>query len=193
MSEEHGYHEPGQDEVVHEYDDIQEYDNALPLWWLVTFFGTVIFAIGYFFTYQTFKAADLPNGAFDKEVAVQRAAEAERIKAAGNITGDSLMLLSKDMATVDKGKQIFTTNCVVCHRADGGGVIGPNLTDKSWLHGGKPENIYKTVNEGVLTKGMAAWGPVLGTDKTQSVVAYVLTLKDTNVAGGKPAQGVEEP
>ena len=160
MSEEHGYHEPGQDEVVHEYDDIQEYDNALPLWWLVTFFGTVIFAIGYFFTYQTFKAADLPNGAFDKEVAVQRAAEAERIKAAGNITGDS---------------------------------IGPNLTDKSWLHGGKPENIYKTVNEGVLTKGMAAWGPVLGTDKTQSVVAYVLTLKDTNVAGGKPAQGVEEP
>jgi cytochrome c oxidase cbb3-type subunit 3 len=192
MSDEHN-HEPGQDEVVHEYDDIQEYDNALPLWWLVTFFGTVVFAVGYFFAYQTFKAADLPNGAFDKEVAAQRAADAERLKAAGAVNGDSLMLLSKDMATVTKGKEIFTTNCVVCHRADGGGVIGPNLTDKSWIHGGKPEDVYKTVSEGVLTKGMAAWLPQLGPDKTQSVVAYVLTLKNTNVAGGKPAQGVEEP
>ena len=192
MSDEHN-NEPGQDQVVHEYDDIQEYDNALPLWWLVTFFGSTGFAIGYFFVYQTFKAADLPNGAFEKEVAVQRAADAERIKALGNITDDSLMLLSKDMATVAKGKEIFTTNCVVCHRADAGGNIGPNLTDKTWLHGGKPAQIFKTVNEGVLTKGMAAWGPQLGTDKVQNVVAYVLTLKDTNVAGGKAPQGVEEP
>jgi cytochrome c oxidase cbb3-type subunit 3 len=193
MSDEHSNSDSGQDQVVHEYDDIQEYDNALPLWWLVTFFGTAIFAIGYFFVYQTFKAADLPNAAFEKEVAVQRAADAERIKALGNITDDSMLLLSKDATTVAKGKEIFTTNCAVCHRADGGGGIGPNLTDKAWLHGGKPAQIFKTVNEGVPTKPMAAWGPQLGTDKVQSVAAYVLTLKDSNVAGGKAPQGVEEP
>ena len=94
------------------------------------------------------------------------------------------------------GKVTFTANCGTCHtlKASGSvGNIGPNLTDKTWLHGGKPAQIFKTVNEGVLTKGMAAWGPQLGTDKVQNVVAYVLTLKDTNVAGGKAPQGVEEP
>lgn len=184
--------EGGPDEVVHEYDDIQEYDNELPNWWLVTFFGTVVFACVYWFGYHTFQAADLPVAEFEKVVAAQRAVEAERIKSAGVIDDSALTLLSKDTATVAKGQEIFKTNCVVCHRADGGGVIGPNLTDNAWLHGGKPTDIYKTVNEGVTSKGMAAWGGQLGVDKTQSVVAYVMTLKNTNVAGGKAPQGTVE-
>ena len=187
-------HNPdAEDQVVHEYDDIQEYDNQLPNWWLATFFGTVIFACVYWFGYHTFQSADLPNAEFAKVVAAQRAAEAERIKQAGTIDDSSLTLLSKDAATVAKGADVFKTNCAVCHKADGSGNIGPNLTDNAWIHGGKPTDIYKTVNEGVLTKGMPAWGGQLGVDKTQSVSAYLLTLKNTNVAGGKAPQGnVEE-
>jgi cytochrome c oxidase cbb3-type subunit III len=182
-----------QDEVVHEYDDIQEYDNQLPNWWLFALFGTIAFACVYWFGYQKFEAADLPNAEFEKVVAAQRAIEAERIKSAGVIDDDALTLLSKDAATVGKGQEIFKANCVICHRADGGGNIGPNLTDTSWLHGSKPTNLYTTVNEGVSAKGMPAWGGQLGVDKTQSVVAYVMTLKNTNAPSGKPPQGVVEP
>ena len=138
--------EEHEDQVVHEYDDIQEYDNQLPRWWVATFFGTIVFAAIYWFGYHTFQAGNLPNAEFEKIVAVQRAAEAERIKAAGTIDDSSLTLLSKDAATVKKGEDVFKANCVVCHRADGGGNIGPNLTDDAWLHGGKPTDVYKTVN-----------------------------------------------
>ncbi|CAN5289301.1 hypothetical protein BH09MYX1_BH09MYX1_59610 [soil metagenome] len=185
--------EPKVDEVVHEYDDIQEYDNQLPSWWLTALFGTIVFACVYWFGYQTFGVADLPNAELQKIVAAQRAIEADRIKAAGTIDDAALTLLSKDATTVSKGQEIFKTNCVICHRADGGGNIGPNLTDASWLHGSKPMNVYTTVNEGVAAKGMPAWGGQLGVDKTQSVVAYVMTLHDTNVAAGKAPQGTPEP
>jgi len=83
--------------------------------------------------------------------------------------------------------------CSPCHRADGGGTIGPNLTDEFWVHGGAPDKIWKTVHDGVVPKGMIAWGPILGEQKVASVVAYVLTLKNTHVAGGKAPEGDREP
>ncbi len=179
----------GEDQVVHEYDDIQEYDNELPNWWLATFFGTVVFACIYWFGYHTFQGGDLPNAEFEKYAAAQRAVEAERIKAAGTVDDGALTLLSKDAATVAKGQDTFKANCATCHRADAGGLVGPNLTDDAWLHGGKPTDIFKTVNGGVEKTAMIAWGPSLGQEKVQSVVAYLLTLKNTNVAGGKAPQG----
>ncbi len=193
MSDEHGPDSSGEDQVVHEYDDIQEYDNQLPNWWLATFFGTVVFAAVYWFGYHSFQSADLPNAEFEKVVAAQRAIDAERIKAAGTVDDESLTLLSKDSATVAKGAEVFKANCATCHRADGGGNIGPNLTDNAWLHGGKPKQIYTTVNGGVEKTAMIPWGPQLGPEKIQSVSAYVISLRNTNVAGGKAPQGnVEE-
>jgi cytochrome c oxidase cbb3-type subunit 3 len=183
---------PVVDVVVHEYDGIQEYDNRLPNWWLWTLFGTIVFGFLYWVGYQTFNALDNPRTAYDKEVAIARAKEIERMKNAGPVTAELLLTMSKDSATVENGKKIFTTNCVACHRADGGGNIGPNLTDKYWLHGGKPDQIFKTVTEGVPAKGMLAWGPMLGPDKVQSVTAYVLTLHDTEVPNGKAPQGEPE-
>lgn len=177
------------DKVIHEYDGIQEYDNRLPRWWLYTLFGTVAFAAIYWSGYHILKSDELPRASYDQQVAATRAKEAERIKAAGTVTADGLVLLSKDAKTTSKGKETFVTYCAPCHKADASGNIGPNLTDDHWIHGGNPDQIYKTVNEGVPLKGMLAWGPQLGPDKVQEVVAYVLTLKNTNVAGGKPPQG----
>jgi len=175
---------------VHVYDDIIEEDNLLPRWWLWILFGTTAFAAFYWFGDQQLKAWGSPREQYEDQMVAIRLAEASR---GGSMTPDALMALSRQPATVAEGHDTFTTTCTPCHRADGGGGIGPNLTDAFWLHGGKPDKIWKTVHDGVLDKGMAAWGPVLGESKVANVVAYVLTIRNTNVPNGKAPQGDPEP
>lgn len=182
-------HEIEKDRVIHEYDGIQEYDNRLPNWWLYTLYATVVFAGLYWGGYHIFKAANLPNAEYGEQVAAAHAREAERLKTMGAVTPEALTTLSHDPSTVAKGKDVFVANCSACHKADGSGLIGPNLTDNAWIHGGKPDQIYKTINDGVPDKQMPTWGPILGPERIQSVTAYVLSLKNTNVPGGKAAQG----
>ncbi len=55
------------------------------------------------------------------------------------------------------------------------GGIGPSLVDAVWVHGGQPTQMLKVVNEGVLTKGMPAWGPILGPKKVSEVLAFILS------------------
>ena len=178
--------------VIHEVDGIQEYDNKLPNWWVYILYGSVVFAFGYWYVYQTAGFADLPLVAYEAEMDRVAAAQAGDAKLAGPVTAESLAALSRDRGTVARGKQVFITTCAACHRADGGGAVGPNLTDDFWLHGAAPDKVYKTITEGVLDKGMAAWGPQLGPARVQAVTAYVITLRGTNVAGGKAAQGERE-
>lgn len=179
----------GEDRVIHEVDGIQEYDNQLPNWWLATLFISIVFAVGYFYVYHQGQLTDLPNAAYQKESERLAAEEAKRT---GVVTSAALLSLSRDGTKVSEGKSAFESTCAACHRADGGGNIGPNLTDGFWLHGGSPENIYTTISKGVADKGMAAWGPQLGSDRVQAVTAYILTLRGTNVAGGKAPQGTAE-
>ena len=184
--------ESGENKVIHEIDSIEEYDNKLPNWWLYTLYGSILFAAGYWFHYQTSGFGDLPSAEYQNEMDQAAAVAAARIKAAGVMTPEALATLSKDRGTVARGKQVFTTTCAACHRADGGGVVGPNLTDDFWLHGGAPDKVYKTVLNGVADKGMPAWGLQLGPERVQAVTAYVLTIRGTNVTGGKAAQGERE-
>ncbi len=178
-----------EDKVVHRYDDIEEFDNHLPNWWLFTLYGAVVFAIGYWFHYQVLHSGPSTQESYEQSVAADRRAAADRARRAGAMTDDALNTLSHDPATVAAGRALFQTNCVACHTANGGGNIGPNLTDNAWIHGGRATQIYRTVLEGVPAKGMVAWGPQLGDERVQSVVAYVLTLRNTNVPGGKAPQG----
>lgn len=175
--------------VVHEVDGIQELDNRLPLWWLWSLYGTIVFGALYWIVYEVSHFAPEPGEIYAAEVEKARADEAERIKKSGAVTGEGLVALSKDPATLATGKDVFVKTCVPCHRDDGGGTVGPNLTDAFWIHGGTPEKIYATVKDGVLDKGMPAWGAQLGPERVQAVVAYVLTLTNTNVPGGKAPQG----
>lgn len=118
-------------------------------------------------------------------MAVIRLEEAKK----GNVSADTIIALSKTPSSIEKGKEVFVATCAACHRADGGGNIGPNLTDAYWINGGTGDKIYQTVRKGVPAKGMPEWGPQLGDEKVLAVSAYVLTLKDTNVPGGKAPQG----
>jgi cytochrome c oxidase cbb3-type subunit III len=175
-------------ERVHVYDDIVEHDNKLPLWWQLTLYGAVVFALVYWFG-RRFDAIETPLQAYAKEIAAERAADADRARSRGTIDDALLVTLSKDPATLAKGRETFTSTCAPCHRVDGGGNIGPNLTDAYWLHGSLPMDLFRTVSGGVASKGMPAWGPQLGDDRVEAVVAFVLSIKDTNVPGGKAPQG----
>lgn len=171
--------------IVARYDDIEEEDNHLPNWWLFILFGTIIFAFGYWMVFHTTKSMPNPPAEYADEVKQLKAKRAEEL--AKNPTSDeALWELSKNAAAVEEGKAVFGTICMACHGPTGAGLVGPNLTDKFWIHGNKPSDIIKTVENGWPEKGMPPQGIVLGPDKTRKVVAFVLTLRNKNLPGKEP-------
>jgi len=167
--------------IVHEYDGIEEADNNLPLWWLAIFYGAIVFAIGYYFYYDSFAAAPIGRAAYDQEMAAQAAAAPE-------VTEEQLVAMGEDTDAVAAGRTVFETNCVACHDDQAQGKIGPNLTDAYWIHGGAPMDIHNTIQNGYAAKGMPPWGASLGAEAVNQAVAYVLSIRDTNVEG-KEQQG----
>lgn len=174
--------------IVHEYDGILEGDTELPRWWVGGFLISILCAAVYWMAYEGFKAAPSPLQAYNEEAAAIASAEAAKALAAP-LTNDLLASLSKQDSAIAQGRETFAQFCVACHGPNGGGQVGPNLTDSYWLHGGKPSDVYKVVRGGVLEKGMPSWGPQLGEGKVRSVAAYVLSLRNTNAPGGKAPQG----
>jgi cytochrome c oxidase cbb3-type subunit 3 len=172
-------HDPIQGEIIHEYDGIEEADNRLPGWWLLTFYGAIVFAVGYWFWYQEFKAGPGPTQAY-------YAAQAEAAEKTGKdpTEGELEALVSGPAFAL--GKQLFVANCSPCHEAEGQGKIGPNLTDNAWLHGSGPVDIFHTIRDGVPAKGMPSWGPTLGRSGVTQVTAFVLSLRNKNLPGKAP-------
>jgi cytochrome c oxidase cbb3-type subunit 3 len=178
--------EPGLDQLRdHVFDGIQEFDNKLPNWWLWTLYGSIVFALAYWVVFHTLEVRDLPRAAFEREMVT--AAEAQLARAAeGGLSDESLELMATIPARLEEGEALFAQYCVVCHAERGQGLVGPNLTDAYWIHGNRPLDIHRVVTEGVTAKGMAAWGNQLGPRRVESVTAYVLTLRGTNVPGKAP-------
>jgi len=176
----------------HEYDGIQEFDNKLPNWWLWILYGSIVFSVFYWMFLHTFSVGDTIDEQYANEM--QEASEAQlAAMAEGGPTNESLMLMASMDDRVADGRKLFETYCVVCHNDQGQGNIGPNLTDEYWLHGGAPTDILDTIVNGVVDKGMAAWGGQLGPTRTQTVAAYVLTLRNTNVPGKEPQGELYRP
>jgi cytochrome c oxidase cbb3-type subunit 3 len=166
-------------DIVHEYDGIEEADNALPNWWLAVFVGTILFAGGYWLAAEQLGLVETPVHELARIEAARRAR-------AGVVADADIVAAAKDAGIVAAGKQAFVTNCVVCHGEHAEGKIGPNLTDANWLHGGAPASIFGTIRDGVPAKGMPTWGPVLGPAAVKSLAAYVTTLRGSNVPGKAP-------
>lgn len=182
--------QPDQDQLLdHSYDGIQEYDNPMPRWWLATFWVTILFAVLYVLNLPGIGTGKGRIADYENTMAAA-AAEAAKHDPLSGMTGEKLAALAANPAQHELGKATFSSMCSSCHAPDGGGIIGPNLTDDYWLHGGGPMDVLKTISGGVLDKGMPAWGKMLKPDQLLAVAAYVTTLKGTTPKNPKPPQGV---
>uniref|UniRef100_UPI0040488223 cbb3-type cytochrome c oxidase N-terminal domain-containing protein n=1 Tax=Flavobacterium sp. TaxID=239 RepID=UPI0040488223 len=173
----------------HDYDGIKELDNVLPPWWVYLFYGTIIFALVYMVRFHVMNEYDQEQE-FKNEV---KLAELEKSKlpknAADEVSYETVVALT-DATNLAKGKEIFTNACAACHKADGGGLVGPNLTDDHWINGGGIKNIFKLISEGSKNNpSMVAWKSNLSSSDIQNIASYILTLKGTNPAGAKAAEG----
>jgi cytochrome c oxidase cbb3-type subunit 3 len=173
----------------HDYDGIKELDNNLPPWWVYLFYAGIIFGVVYMVRYEIL-GADNQETELKKELAQAKIEVAEYMKTAPDMMDEKTVTLLTEPADLAAGKEIFTTNCAACHRADAGGQIGPNLTDEQWILGGGIKNIFHTlVNGGRDGKGMIAWKGTLKPKEMQKVASYVLSLKGSNPKDPKAPDG----
>jgi cytochrome c oxidase cbb3-type subunit 3 len=154
----------------------------MPNWWLFILFGSIVFGFGYWFVYQTTKSMPNPGVEYATDIAAIKAARL----AANPMSDEALTAQAANPALVEEGHQVFMSTCASCHGQKAEGLVGPNLTDKFWLHGNKPSEIVKSVDQGYAEKGMPAWGPPLGAEKIRKVALFVLSVRNTNVAGKEP-------
>ena len=174
----------------HEYDGIQEFDYPLPNWWLATFYLTIIFGFFYFAYYA------IGDGPTLNEEFAASMKKIEQRKFSNNQQAwpdeSKLLEFSKSSGEIKEGNKIFATRCVVCHGNQGEGSIGPNLTDRYWIHGkGSLVDIAKLIKEGVNDKGMPAWGGLLKDEEIYEVTSYVKSLHNTQPPQPKAPQGNE--
>jgi cytochrome c oxidase cbb3-type subunit 3 len=173
----------------HDYDGIKELDNNLPPWWVYLFYACIVFAVVYLVRYEIMGAPD-QEAELKNEMAQAKVEVAEYMKTAPDVMDEKTVTLLTEPADLDAGKAIFETNCAACHRADGGGQIGPNLTDDQWILGGGIKNVFHTlVNGGRDGKGMIAWKGTLKPKEMQKVASYVLSLKGSNPKDPKAPEG----
>lgn len=203
--------------LEHDFDGIKELDNFMPKWWKWLFILSIVFSIGYVLHYHVFKTGDLQNVEYFKEmnpewsqanlklvgpsirykspysgtgmVAVVASSEMGGTFQ-GEITGEPITIaLLTDSENIEKGKSIYTTNCVACHGVNGEGLIGPSFCDSYWIHGGAIEDLVHLINVGVAAKGMIPWDKTLTPLQILQVASYILTFEGTNPPIQKAPEG----
>jgi cytochrome c oxidase cbb3-type subunit 3 len=157
----------------HVVDGIREYDQRLPMWWLIILFGVIGFSIVYWIAIDDRSF----EGSIDTalEAKLQEVATA-RLASSIDVTNDGLFYeMAANPTFIQAGQATFEANCVACHGKDLKGGIGFNLVDDEWVHGSKPSEIYISVANGFPEKGMQPWETLLGQKRIAEVVAYVLS------------------
>lgn len=174
----------------HNYDGIRELDNFLPPWWKWLFYATIIWGGGYLFAYHV--AGSLPLQDDEYQAEVKKADDELRAlkkSEPGEVIDENTVSVTAEAVALADGKSTYTSICASCHRPDGGGDIGPNLTDAYWKHGGDIKSVFKVVKNGVSGTNMVAWGSSMSPEKIRNVSSYVLTLAGTNPVNAKKPEG----
>jgi cytochrome c oxidase cbb3-type subunit 3 len=174
--------------LEHDFDGIRELNNRVPPWFNLLFYGSILFAAVYLIDYHVLGSGNIMADEYNAEVTIANEKREELIRTGAFINENNVTFLS-DGADLDKGKQLFSVNCLPCHGPDGGGTVGPNLTDKYWIHGGGIKNVFTIIKNGVPAKGMISWQNMMTPKQMQQVGSYILTLQGTNPPTGKPPEG----
>ncbi|MER8480663.1 cytochrome-c oxidase, cbb3-type subunit III [Mesorhizobium sp. M1163] len=197
MGSEHIDEVSGISTTGHEWDGIKELNNPLPRWWVITFYITIAWAIGYTVVYPAWpmltsatrgvlgysSRKDVENELAAAEVVKGKYVAAIQAKTVSEITADDRL---REFA-VAAGGAAFKVNCVQCHGSGAQGSKGfPNLNDDDWLWGGNAEQIQQTIAHGIRFASdpdtglseMPAFGDIITTDQIKQVGAYVASLSD---------------
>ena len=172
----------------HDYDGIKELDNALPPWWKYGFYITIVIGFIYLYNYHVSGSGKNPEQEYAMEMAEGKKQEEAYMAKTKDLVDENNITLS-DAAGIAAGKALYTQSCVACHAADGGGGIGPNLTDNNWIHGGSLNNIYQTIKNGYPEKGMQAWQSMYSPVQMKNLTSFVKSLTGTKPANPKAPQG----
>jgi cytochrome c oxidase cbb3-type subunit 3 len=178
-------------DLGHSYDGIRELDNHLPPWWKWLFYGTIAWSFVYLVVFHISSSLPLSIEEYQIEVAAAELEKKRFLASQPQLAIDLDKLeYTQDAEILARGEKVYAINCVPCHRNDGGGnTIGPNLTDNYWIHGGTVKNVYSTVSDGFVEKGMPAWGKTMSQGDVRDVTFFVLSLQGTSPANAKAPQG----
>ena len=173
----------------HDYDGIGELDNPTPPWWQWGFVLSVIFSVVYLYVYHVSESAPLQIE--ELAIANEKAEKqiANYLATSSNLVDENTVTYLSDAADLAAGKTIFTAVCSACHGVDGGGTVGPNLTDEYWLHGGSIKDIFRTIKYGVPEKGMKSWKDDYSPKQIAQIASYVHSLAGVKPLDPKPAEG----
>ncbi|MBT5855183.1 c-type cytochrome [bacterium] len=174
--------QPQDDKLLdHNYDGIQELDNPLPKWWVNLFYITGIFSV-FYFGYYVFGTG--PSLEEEFQASMKQDQETQQTATPSAIT------FTHSDDSITNGKKLFVSKCAACHKASGGGLVGPNLTDNYWITGkGTDQDIFNVISEGVPAKGMIAWKDLVKANEIADLVVYIQSIKGSNPADGLPPNG----
>ena len=179
----------------HSWDeDLVEYNNPLPRWWIWLFYITILFSLVYLVLYPglgTFGGSYqwTSKKQYEEEVAK---AEAQSAPMYEKYAKTDLKQLAADPAALGIGQKLFLNNCAQCHSSDARGGKGyPNLSDTHWIWGGTPETIKESITNGRKAV-MPPWGAVLGDDGVKDMAHYVLSLNGRTFDSLRAARGKEK-
>lgn len=172
--------------MEHSYDGIRELDNHLPPWWTWLFYGTVAWAVIYMIVYHVGGWLPLSTDEYLAEVE-----QIQKLRASQEVAqiDETSLEYTAETDFINKGKEIFVSNCASCHRIDGGGGIGPNLTDTYWLHGGSVRDVFAVIKNGVQEKGMISWAAILKPEEIRNAAFFIMSIQGSNPAEAKAPQG----
>lgn len=178
----------------HAYDGIVEYDNPLPGWWKFLFWFFIIISP----VYIGYMHAGIEGRSIEDQYNKHMASVFEiRFSEIGELKADRetiMTYMNEKEEWLSVGEVVYKTNCVSCHGADGGGLVGPNLTDDYWKNVRNIENIATVIQEGAANGAMPAWKNRLShPNQVVLTAAYVASLRKKPAAGGKAPEGNKIP
>lgn len=170
----------------HEFDGIRELDNRLPPWLKYLFYITIVFAFSYLMLVFVFKDDRVLQ---EKEYENEMAAVQGALEEMEDSSSETVAAPKSEAQILAEGKNTFDNICSVCHGKNGEGLVGPNMTDQYWIHGGSLEDMRNVVLNGVIAKGMISYRNQLSSSQIESVLRYIQSLQGTNPPNAKAPQG----